>query len=125
MKYTPSQPAQSSAKNGPGFWLVALFGLAVWTLLMWFAYSISDAVIVWISGNGAVLAETGKSLIGSEVTALLDTTKLDQIAGSGIELLQSLLAPALAIIWVIGAVAILFIRSILARIIGMRGSLSR
>ncbi|RLL73548.1 hypothetical protein D8666_15400 [Ochrobactrum soli] len=92
---------------------------------MWFAYSISDAVIVWISGNGAVLAETGKSLIGSEVTALLDTTKLDQIAGSGIGLLQSLLAPALAIIWVIGAVAILFIRSILARIIGMRGSLSR
>ncbi len=122
MRYTPAHQTRPSANNGPGFWLVALVGLIIWTLLMWFAYYISDAVIVWISGNGPALAETGKSLIGKEATALLDVFKLDQVAGSGIGLLHSLLVPAFWIIWAIGAIAILFIRSVLARIIAMRGS---
>lgn len=83
MRYTPAHQTRPSANNGPGFWLVALVGLIIWTLLMWFAYYISDVVIVWISGNGPALAETGKSLIDKEATALLDVFKLDQVAGSG------------------------------------------
>ncbi|NKC03674.1 hypothetical protein [Brucella haematophila] len=125
MKYDPVNQTRSSTKTGPAFWLITLVGLAVWTLLMWFAYAISDAVIVWISGNGAALAEAGKGLIGAEVATLLNTSKLDQVASTGVGLLQSLLGPALGIIWAIGAVAILFLRSILTRIIGMRGSMSR
>lgn len=85
MKYDPVNQTRSSTKTGPAFWLITLVGLAVWTLLMWFAYAISDAVIVWISGNGAALAEAGKGLIGAEVATLLNTSKLDQVASTGLD----------------------------------------
>lgn len=111
---------QQHKSNGTRFWTISLFGLVIWSLTVWLAYFFSDAVIAWIGSSGPALTSIGKTVVGNEASAMIGVLKLDQLASSGVALLRNLLAPALLIIWVIGAAIILFIPSILARIVTMR-----
>lgn len=113
---------QQHVRNGSRFWIISLIGLMIWSLAIWLSYSFSDAVIAWIDSNGPALTSIGTTVVGNEASALIGIFKLDQLAGSGVAILRGLLAPALWIIWVIGAAIILFIPLIVGRIAKLRSS---
>lgn len=122
MRYSRISKKQH-VRNGSRLWIISLIGLMIWSLTIWLAYSFSDAVITWISSSGPALATIGKSMVSSEASAVVGIFKLDQLAGSGVTILRGLLAPALWIIWVIGAAIILFIPSVLGRMAKIRSSI--
>lgn len=100
--------------------VVILAALAVWTLLAFGAWLAVDPVLVWIGGLVAPVLDMGAAVggvvgVGKEVGAVIDASRADGIAMWFLGVLGWLAKPAILIVWVLGALAILIGPGLLRR----------
>ena len=108
-------------------WLVALVGLAVWSLFAWIGYLLVDPVLGWIAGSSGALVEGGRDIAtvagaGAEANVIVEGLNATGAVEPGIALLRAIAKPAIVLVWALGAfllvVAPLFaprLRGLLAR----------
>ncbi len=78
-------------------------GLGVWTLLIYGIYWLSDGIIGLGASSTGSLVETGRQIAGDKAGRYLDTLNVENAAQKGLTLLQDILGPLLAILWLLGA----------------------
>lgn len=117
------RPERRSASGGfrSRSWIVVTIVLAVWSLIAWISYALSDAVLVWAAGSAGVLVEGGKDLatatgVGKDVGPVLDNLNISGLWGQLIALLRVILKPAIVLLWAIGAVVLIAAPVILPRV---------
>lgn len=105
----------------PIFWIVAIMGLAVWSLLAWVGYALADPVLGWVAAKAGLLVDGGKGLAtaagaGKEVSSVVDSLNVSGFLGQAIALLRAIAKPAIIVLWAIGALALVAAPVILPRI---------
>lgn len=105
----------------PISWIVAIVGLAVWSLLAGIGYTMADSILGWIAANTGLLVDGGKGLatatgVGKEVGSAVDTLNVGGFSGQAIALVRVVLKPAIIVLWAIGALAVIAAPVILPRI---------
>lgn len=95
----------------PISWIVAIIGLAVWSLLAWIGYALADPVLGWVAANAGLLVDGGKNLanatgVGKEVGSVVDALDVSGLLGQAIALLRVVLKPVIVVAWAIGALAL-------------------
>lgn len=88
-----------------------LIGLVVWTGLAWVAYQMVDPVLTWIAANAGLLTQTGNAAAtaagGEAAGALLGQIDVSTFFGQILSLLAALAKPLIALVWLLGAGALL------------------
>ncbi len=105
---------------------VVLVGLVLWSLLAWVGYILVDPILGWVAANAGLLVDGGKGLAtatgaGKEVGSVVDNLNVSGFLGQAIALLRVILKPAIIVLWVIGALALVAAPVILPRIGRMLG----
>lgn len=102
-----------------------LVGLLVWTGLAWLGYLAADGLLAWLAASSGTLLQTGRDVgtaFGAkEVGVAIDSLGAEGWIGSLISLVQTLLAPLIVIVWLIGAVALVILPRIVGRLVGLVG----
>lgn len=105
----------------PGFWIIAIAGLAGWSLLAWVGYALVDPILGWVTASAGLLADGATDLAsvtgtGKEVGSILDSLNTSGFLGQAIAWLGVVLKPAIVIVWAIGAVVLIAAPMVLPRI---------
>jgi hypothetical protein len=113
------RPAPRTLK--PVSWIVAITGLAVWTLVAWIAYALVDPVLGWVAGSAGVLVDGGKDLAtaagaGKDVGAVIDNLNASGLLGQAIALFRVVIKPTIVVLWAIGVLVVLAAPVFLPRI---------
>ncbi len=110
----------------PISWIGVLAGLSVWSLLAWIGYAFVDPILSWFATNAGLLTASGKNLAtvagaGKGVGSVVDNLNVNGFSGQAIALLRVVLKPAIIVLWVIGALALIAAPLVLPRIGRMLG----
>ena len=102
-------------------WIAVFIGLLIWSAAAWIGYVMVDSLLGWAAANAGIAIDSGKNLatgigVGKEQIGALDALNASGLLGQAIALLRVVAKPAIVIIWVIGALALLTAPLILSRI---------
>lgn len=108
-------------------WIVVIAGLAVWSLLAWVAYALTDPVLGWVAASAGLIVESGKNIatvagVGKEVGTVVDSLNTTGLLGQAVALLRIIMKPMIVITWGIGALALIVAPRLLRE---MGGQLAR
>ncbi|MBA8879125.1 hypothetical protein [Phyllobacterium myrsinacearum] len=93
-------------------------GLGVWTLLVYAIYWVSDGAIGLGVANTGSIVETGRQVAGNEAGRYLENMNVDEFTQKGLSLLQGIIGPLFAIVWMIGAALLVSIPWLVSRFAG-------
>ncbi|CCV11936.1 hypothetical protein [Mesorhizobium sp. STM 4661] len=105
----------------PVAWIAVLIGLLIWSAAAWIGYVTVDSLLGWAAANAGIAIDSGKNLatgigVGKEQVGAVDALNVSGLLGQAIALLRVVAKPAIVILWVIGALALLTAPLILSRI---------
>ncbi|WP_306225066.1 hypothetical protein [Bosea beijingensis] len=108
------------------FWVLALLAMAAWSLFAWFAYSLADPVLAWLSTSAPALVDSGRGAVesygGKAAGDALKTLDMGGLAGQAIALLKLVVKPAIVVIWVLGMVALAVLPMLMSAVRRLFGS---
>jgi hypothetical protein len=98
--------------------IAIVLGLIAWTFITYLGYVALDLVLTWLSSSGGAMLQAGKDAgsaigVGKEVGVAIDSLKSTGLFDQAVSLLKAILKPAAIVIWVLGAIAIIFLPRIL------------
>lgn len=103
-------------------WITVAAGLAAWSALAAVVYVLVDPALTWVASNAGLLADSGKAAAttaGGEVAAAaVQALNVTTLLGQIIDLLRTVAKPLVALVWAIGAAALLLAPAILPRVVG-------
>lgn len=111
-------------------WAVAAMAFALWSLLAWGAYGLADGLLGWGATNAGAVIDGGRDLasaagVGRPVGQAADALGLEGLASGGLGLLRAVLAPAVIVLWAVGAALLLAAPWLLSRFGGLLAGWSR
>ena len=98
-------------------------GLVAWTLAAGIGYFAADLVLNWVMGSQGAIMTAGKDAatlfgIGAEVGIAVDAFANTGLVGQILGLLRLVLLPAMIAIWLLGAILLVAVPSLIARFAG-------
>lgn len=108
-------------------WVFVLMAMAAWSLFAWFAYSLADPVLAWLTTSAPALIDGGRGAVesygGKAAGDALKTLDMGGLAGQAVALLKVVIKPAIVVLWALGMVALAvlpMLMSVAKRLFGSR-----
>lgn len=102
-------------------WVTVLTLLVVWSGVVYVSYLAIDVALNWMASNSSTVLQTGKNAgdtlgVGKEVSATIDRLKNAGFLEQSFMFLRKALVPAVILIWALGAICIVVLPKLLAKI---------
>lgn len=108
-QYGNNERGPAGSRLGRGLVIVLL---VLWSALAWGAYELVDWAIAWLGANTNALIETGQGAagatgVGKDVMDVVESGRNSGLYDQILSLVRFIAAPAIVIVWAIGALGIL------------------
>lgn len=106
----------------PLFWAIVIFGLGLWSLFAWIAWTSVDPVLGWLAGSSGLLSDgTKAAATAAGDGGVFGPVYIGGLLGQSVGFLHWIAKPGIIAVWAVGALGLLASPLILPWIIRLRG----
>lgn len=92
----------------PILWVIVIFGVALWSLGAWVAYTLADPFFGWVAASAGLLGDGAKGAATvAGAGSIAGNLDVSGFFGQTIAFFQAVAKPATLLVWAIGALGLL------------------